>query len=154
MRKKTFIVVVILLFCVLFLLSFHFIFSFGFKTLEKAIRSKVRVVFVTRSNLESELGVRVLDANNQFFQVIRMGSNHIDVKWQKTKINLKEPRCRVKKLNSDLVYVTAQLNYKQYPLLIDSGCEVGLVVNDMIVIDNKLEIFPFDVRWMLSFGQD
>jgi hypothetical protein len=146
MRKKTFILVFILLFCVLFLLSFHFIFSSGFKALGKAIRSRVHVVFVTNSDLESEPGVRVLDANNQFFQVLSLEPHHIDIKWEKAKINLKEPRCRVKKLDSDLVHVTVRLNDKQYPLLIDSGNKVGLVVNDMVIIDNGLEIFPFNIK--------
>jgi len=145
MRKKNFIVF-ILLFCVLLLLSFHFFFSFGFKSLEKAIRSRVRVVFVKGSNLESEPGVRVLDADNQFFKVESLKPDHIDIKWDKARINLEEPRCRVKKLDSDLVHVTARLNDNQYPLLIDSGNKVGLVVNDMIIIDNKLEIFPFNIQ--------
>jgi hypothetical protein len=146
MHKKKLIVVFILLLTILCWFPLKFAFLFGFRALGKAIKSNERVVFVRRSDLESEPGVRVLDANNQFFQVIRMGSDHIDVKWQKTKINLNEPRCRVKKLPSDLVYVTARINGKQYPLLIDSGCEVGLVVNDMVVIDNKLEIFPFETK--------
>jgi hypothetical protein len=146
MRKKTLIIVSVSTLAVLCWLSFQIAFFLGFKTLVKAIESSERVIFVTRSNLELEPGVRVLDANNQYFQVTRMEPNRIDVNWKGTEINLKEPRCRMKKLDSDLVHVTALLNDKQYALLIDSGCNAGLVVNDMIILDNEMEIFPFKTK--------
>lgn len=111
-----------------------------------ALKYSNRTVFVHTDNLESTPGVSVLDANNQYFQVTRMEPNRVDVHWKGTKINLREPRCRLKKLDSKLVHVTARLNDRQYPLLIDSGCSLGLIVNDMIVIDNNLEIFPFETE--------
>jgi hypothetical protein len=144
MRKRTFFISIILAVIVLYWASFVFSLFTGYRLIEWAVNSTERVIFVENADLESAPGVRVLDANNPLFQVLRMDSNRIDVKWKQTIINLEEPRCRVKKLDSELVHVTAQLNDKQYPLLIDSGCGVELVVNDMIVIDNNLEIFPFE----------
>jgi hypothetical protein len=146
MRKKTLIIVSVSTLAVLWWVSFNLAVFFGFYALGKVVKSGGHVVFVRRSNLDSEPGVRVLDANNQYFQVTRMDPNRVDVHWKGTKINLKEPKCRLKKLDSDLVHVTARLNDRQYPMLIDSGCNLGLIVNDMIVIDNKLEIFPFETE--------
>ena len=146
MRKKTLIIVSVSTLAVLWWVSFNLAVFCGFYALGKVVKSGERVVFVRRSNLESEPGVRVLDANNRYFQVTRMDPNRIDVRWKGTEIYLKEPKCRLKKLDSNLVHVTARLNDRQYPLLIDSGLSPALVVNDMVVIDNKLEIFPFETE--------
>ena len=116
----------------------------GYRAFKWAVKSTERVVFVTSSNLESEPGVRILDANNPYFKVLRMEPNRVDVKWAKSSIEMKIASCRLKKFDSPLVHIMARLNEKEYPVVIDSGCPVDLVVNDMIIKDNKLEIFPFE----------
>ena len=155
MRKKTFIVVSISILAVPCWVFLQFVFFLGFKALEKAIKSTAteRVVFVRRSKLESVPGVRVLDANNPFFQILRMEPNRVDVIWkEKNRIYLQESTCRVQKLNSQLVHVMAELNNKQCPVAIDSGFGEHLMVNDAVIIENQLEIFPFEYKTPDSAG--
>lgn len=152
MRKKTFILVSLLTLVVLWWVCIQFAFVLGSGALKRAIKSTERVVFVTSSNLESEPGVRVLDANNPFFKVLRMEPNRVDVKWENTRIELEEAGCRLKKLDGPLIHVMSRLNNRQCPMVIDSGCSVDLVVNDMVVKDNQLEIFPFEFPDSTSAG--
>lgn len=144
MRKKTFIAVFISVLAVLCWISLQCAFIFGFKAIEKVLESTAteRVVFVRSSNLESKPGVRVLDANNPFFQVLREEPNRVEVKWTDTSIYLKN-RCRVKMLEEQKVQVSGTLsNNKQYPITIDSGFNHFVLVSDTIVLDAGLEIYP------------
>ena len=145
MRKKTIVIIVLLIFTALgwtFIIFFP-AFSIGYRIFNRAAKSTERGVFVTSSNLESEPGIRILDANNPYFQVLRVEPNRVDVKWAKSRMEMKKESCSLSKLDSPLVHIMARLNDKEYPIVIDSGCPFDLVVNDMIVRDNKLEIFPF-----------
>ena len=144
MQTKTFFVISLLTLAVLWWVCLQFIFVFGPEAVKRAIQSTERVVFVTSSNLESEPGIRVLDANNPFFEVLRQEPNRIDVKWEDTKIESEEATCRLKKSDGPLVRVMARLNGRQYPMVIDSGCGLNLVVNDVVVKEHQLEIFPFE----------
>jgi len=144
MQKKTFTAVFISILAVLCWISLQCAFIFGFKALKKFLDSTAteHIVFVRRSNLESEPGVRVLDANNPYFQVIRMEPNRVEIDWGKTGIGLKN-RCRVKMLEEQKVQVSGILSdNKQYPITIDSGFNHSVLVSDTIVLDAGLEIYP------------
>ena len=141
MRKRTYVVIFL---WVISALCWTFIF---------AIRKTERTIFVHCNNLESIPGIRVLDSNNPFFQILRMEPNRVDVKWkEKNKIHLQESTCRVQKLNSQFVDVMAEFNNKQYPVTIDSGFGGYLMVNDVVIIENKLQIFPFEYKTTDSAG--
>jgi len=146
MRKQTLIIVSVSTLAVLWWVSFNLAVLLGFRIFRQVIEPNERIVFVTNSNLETEPGIRVLDANNPTFKVLSMEPHRVDVKWENTRIKLKEATCRLKKLDGSLVYVTGRLNDRQYPIIIDTGCGFELVVNDMIVKDNQLEIFPFEYQ--------
>jgi hypothetical protein len=147
MRKKILIAATITILTVLCWLSLQFVFILGSLVFEKAVESitKERVVFVRRPNLESEPGVRVLDANNPFFQVQRYEPNGFNISWGQTSLNLKN-RCRIKMLKEEgekRVKVLGTLfNGKNYPIIIDSGFNQFILACDTIVLDADLEIYP------------
>ncbi len=145
MRKKTVAIIFLGSFVVLCWTEIIFLSAFttGYRVFKWAAKSTERVVFVERANLESEPGIRILDANNPFFKVTSVEPNRVDVKWAKTDINLERPKCRVKQLGTTLIRVMGLLNGdKEYPVVIDSGCSTHLVVNDVIVVENGLDILP------------
>jgi len=148
MRKKTIAIISLGAFaasCWTFIIFFS-AFITGYRVFKWAARSTEWVVFVEKANLESEPGIRVLDANNPFFKVTIVEPNRVDVKWAKTDINLERPKCRVKQLGTTLIRVAGLLNGdKEYPVVIDSGCSAHLVVNDVIVVENGLDILPLKV---------
>lgn len=148
MRKKTIAIISLGAFaalCWTFIIFFS-AFITGYRVFEWAAKSAERIVFVEKANLEFEPGIRVLDVNNPFFRVIRNEPNRVDVEWAKTDIDLESPRCRVKKLGSTFIRVMGLLNEdKEYPVVIDSGCNVHLVVNDVVVVENRLDILPLEV---------
>ena len=87
--------------------------------------------------------MRVLDANNQYFQVLKEEPNRVDVNWTDTSIHLRN-RCRVKMYEEEQkVQVSGTLsNNKQYPITIDSGFDQFILASDTIVLDAGLEIYP------------
>lgn len=116
----------------------------GCKALTWAVKS-TRPVLIQSDNLESVPGVRVLDANNPFFKVTRSGPKRIGIKWAKTNIKLKHPKCRVKQLAGMNLLVMGQLNgNKAYPVMIDTGNPKDLVVSDTVVADSQLDIYPIE----------
>jgi hypothetical protein len=115
----------------------------GCKTLTWAVKS-MRPVLIQSDNLESEPGVRVLDANNPFFKVARRGPKRIGIEWAETNMNLEYPKCKVKQLAGMRVRITGKLNNKGYPVVIDSGNPMALVVPDTVVTDCGLEIYPME----------
>jgi hypothetical protein len=145
MQKKTLIAVFISVLAVLCWISLQCVFIFGFKAIEKVLESTAteRIVFVRSSKLESKPGIRVLDANNSFFQIKIIEPNRIDVNWGNTSIYLKN-RCRVATLKKEKrVQVIGTLpDNKQYPITIDSGFDQYMLVSDTIVLDAGLEIYP------------
>lgn len=130
MRKKTFITI-----------SLWIIIAICW-TLVFALRYTKQTVFVYTPNLESCPDIKILDANNPYFQVT-YEPNRIFTEWKETNIFLKESKCRVKKPKGKHIYITAVLNNNKYPLIIDTGFGECLVVNDLTVTDNNLGIFPF-----------
>ena len=111
-----------------------------------------RTVFVHTVNLESMPGVRVLDANNPTFQILRTEPNHVEIKWKESSINLKESKCRVKKLDYLSVHLMAEFNNKQYRMNLDSGYYGGMLVNDVFVIENNLKIYPLETGDLFVAG--
>jgi len=110
-----------------------------------AMRWADKTVYVSTDDLESVPGVRILDSNNDFFEIISREPNRVNVKWEKTDIYLKGS-CRVKmRENSPNVQVLAEVNDgKSYPVVIDSGVTKYLTVTDSLVLDAGLEIYPID----------
>lgn len=104
-----------------------------------------KTVYVYTDDLESVPGVRMLDSNNDFFEIISREPNRVNVKWEKTDIYLKDS-CRVKmRENSPNLQVLAQVNNgKSYPVVIDSGVTKYLTVTDSVVLDSDLAIYPID----------
>jgi hypothetical protein len=145
MCKKTYITLILVISTLCWVMIQCVIF-FTPTLVDKAIKSTEHIVFVQNTNLESMPGVQILDANNSTFIVLRNEPNRIDVKWKDTNIFLKEPKCRVKKLDSPIVQVMAEINNKQYPVIIDSGFNMYLMVNDVTVIENELKIFPVETK--------
>jgi len=133
MRKKTVVIIslwVIISICWAFIL---------------AMRWTDKTVYVYTDDLESIPGVRMLDPNNDFFEIISREPNRVNVKWEKTDIYLKGS-CRVKmRENSPNVQVLAEVNDgKSYPVVIDSGATKYLAVTDSVVLDSDLAICPID----------
>jgi hypothetical protein len=119
----------------------------GYRAFKWAVTSAYQIVFVERPNLESEPGIRILDANNPFFKVTRKGPKRLDIEWAHINIKLKHPKCRAKRLNGMRVRVMGQLNGdKEYPVVIDTGNPKGLVVSDTVVADSQLDIYPMEMR--------
>jgi hypothetical protein len=147
MRKRTIAIISLGAFaalCWTFIIFFS-AFITVYRLFKWTAKSTERIVFVEKANLESEPGIRVLDANNPFFKVIRNEPNRVDVKWE-TDINLERPKCRVKQLGSTFIRVMGLLNDdKEYPVVIDSGRSAHLVVNDVVVLENGLDILPLKV---------
>ncbi|HUV65651.1 MAG TPA: hypothetical protein VMW24_17275 [Sedimentisphaerales bacterium] len=140
MRKKTFIVISL---WAVAALCWAFVF---------ALRYTNRTVFVHTVDLESMPGIRVLDANNATFQILRMKPNRVEIKWKESSINLKESKCRVKKLDYQSVHVMAGFNNKQYRMAIDSGYYGEVLVNDVFVIENDLKIYPLETGDLFVAG--
>ncbi|MHC4086909.1 MAG: hypothetical protein ACYSU5_17135, partial [Planctomycetota bacterium] len=114
----------------------------GCKALTWAVKS-TRLVIIQSDNLESVPGVRVLDANNPFFKMTKRGPNRVHIEWAETKVILKNQTCRIAQLGTGLVLVMGQLNGdKEYPTIIDTGNPMWLVINDTVVADSALEIYP------------
>jgi hypothetical protein len=114
----------------------------GCKALTWAVKS-TRLVIIQSDNLESVPGVRVLDANNPFFKMTKRGPNRVHIEWAETKVTLKNQTCRIAQLGTGLVLVMGQLNGdKEYPTIIDTGNPMWLVINDTVVADSALEIYP------------
>ena len=133
MRKKTVVIIslwVIISICWAFIL---------------AMRWTDKMVYIYTDDLESVPGVRMLDPNNDFFEIISREPNRVNVKWEKTDIYLKGS-CRVKmRENSPNVQVLAEVNDgKSYPVVIDSGATKYLAVTDSVVLDSDLAICPID----------
>ena len=99
------------------------------------------MVFVHAPDFESKPGIQILDANNPYFQV-RYEHDSVQTEWTETKITLKESKSRMKKPRWKYIYVHAELNNNKYPIIIDTGFEGSILVNDLVVTDNNLEIFP------------
>lgn len=153
MRKRTFFITVALTVLVLYWALLIYSLFTGHNLIEWAINSTERTVFVESANLEDLRGIKVLDANNPFFQILRMEPNRVDVVWKEAnRIDLQESICRVQKLNSQLAHVMAEINNKQYPVAIDSGFSEHLMVNDVVIIENQFEIFPFEHKTTDSAG--
>ncbi len=134
--------ILILAFSIAPIITILCLFLTGSSPLELAIKSTEHTVFVKNTMLESTPGIEILDANNSSFVILRNEPNRLDVGWKETNIFLQESKCRVKKLDSPILQVMAEFNNKQYPVVIDSGFGMYLMVNDIVVIENELKIFP------------
>lgn len=145
MRKKTIVIVSLaVIACICWVLTFLSSAVFiGSKTLTWAVKS-ASPVLIQSDNLESVPGIRVLDANNPFFKVTRKGPKRIGIEWAETNMNLEYPKCKVKQLAGTRVRVTGKLNNKDYPVVIDSGHPMALIVPDNVVTDCGLEIYPME----------
>jgi hypothetical protein len=145
MRKKTIAIVslaVIAGMCWALLVSLSVVFI-GYKALISAVKS-ARPVLIQSNSLESVPGVRVLDANNPVFKVTKRGPKRVGIKWAETNMNLEYPKCKVKQLAGACVRVMGRLNNKDYPVVIDTGNPMALVVPDNVVTDCGLEIYPME----------
>jgi len=143
MRKKTIAIVslVVVAYICWVLAVISFAVFIGYKTLTWADKS-TRLELIQSDNLESVPGVRVLDANNPFFKVIRSEPNRVRIESE-TKVILKNKTCRIAQLGTGQVQVMGQLNSdKEYPTTIDTGNPMWLIVSDTVVADSKLEIYP------------
>ncbi|MBN2591582.1 MAG: hypothetical protein JXA96_17080 [Sedimentisphaerales bacterium] len=98
-------------------------------------------LFVLTPDLESKPGIKILDANNPYFSVVKE-SNRIYGRWKDTKITMKQMKCRMNKPRWKYIYVNAKINDNEYPLIIDTGFQGSLLVNDLVVTDNNLELYP------------
>jgi hypothetical protein len=108
-----------------------------------AVKLTDKTVYIYANDFESSPGVRLMDPNHVIFEIISQGTNHVNVKWDKTEIH-HTGRCRVKmRKESPNVQVLAQVNDgKIYPVVIDSGATKCLAATDSLVLDAGLEIFP------------
>lgn len=140
MKKKKHSKIISLIFIVLFLII-HF-----------SLRYSKKWVFVHTPDLESKPGIKILDANNPFFNIIRKPNHIYDdyAEWKQTKIILKELKYRTKKPKWKYIYINSKINNNESPLIIDTGFRGSISVNDMIVKDNNLEIYPLTKK-NLSF---
>lgn len=146
MRKKTIAIVTLAMIAGMCwaLMVFSSAVFIGCKALTWAVKS-TRPVLIQSDNLESEPGVCVLDANNPFFKVTRSGPKRIGIKWAETNLYLEYPKCIVKHLVGTRVRVMGRLNNnKDYPVVIDSGNPMALIVPDTVVTDCGLEIYPME----------
>ncbi len=99
--------------------------------------------FVKISDLSSVAGVSLLDANNPFFTVTSSEPNRFHIAWGKTNLNMSGPKCHVKLLGGNRVCVMGKIGRgKSYPIVVDTGCPKGLVVNDVVVVERGLGIYP------------
>ena len=106
-----------------------------------------RTVFVENANLESMPGIEILDANNIYFQVVETEPNRFDIDYKKdSNLYTKKSRCRVKMFRGQSNYINVKLNNKEYPALIDTGFPEYFMINDVIIIENKLKILPFKLK--------
>jgi len=115
----------------------------AFTLLDKAGVLTERTVYVETSDLHSHPGIDILDANNAFFTVTEVEPNRPEVRWAKAVIHADDPTCRTAKRNGPLVTVMGRLNDdRQYPVVIDTGCTLPMIVSDLVVLENGLEVFP------------
>ena len=122
----------------------------GFRTFELVEKLTEKTVLVQGTDPASDPDIRILDANNPYFKMISVDPNRVDVQWTNVTTNIKYPQCRIKLHNTTLVRVTGKLNGAEYPIVIDSGCNQGLIVNDVVVIKNKLPIFPLSTEMPIA----
>ena len=133
MKKKTYIIISL---WVIIAICWILIFTLNYTE---------KMVFVHTPDLESKPGIQILDANNPYFKVTNE-PNRIYAEWNETKMILKESKCRMKKPIWKYIYVYAELNNNQYPLVIDTGFRGSFLVNDLVVTENNLEIYPITNR--------
>jgi len=120
-------------------------FLIAWKLLDRAGTFAERTVFVQTTNLATRPGVRVLDANNAFFSVLNVEPERLDVHWKASEIHAGHPICRMRRLDGPPTSVMGTLNGKrEYPVLIDTGCNQGLIVNDVVALESRLAVYPVE----------
>ena len=148
MRKKTY--VIILLWVVV---AICWIFIFASRHIRQTISAdapnpeSIQIVFVKNSNLASMSGIEILDANNIYFRVVKDESNLINADIKVTSV-IKDKKTinRVKMLHNPIKQIMVKINNKEYPAVIDTGFSGSFMINDVVIIENKLKIFPFETN--------
>jgi len=125
----------------------------GWRLLDRSGVLDERIVYVETADPASRPGVPILDANNAFFTVMKAEPNRVEVQWSRTEIHGEHPICRVKRLDGPATSVMGTLNgERQYPILIDTGCNQGLIVNDVVALESGLGLCPIDVELGSGLG--
>jgi len=112
-----------------------------------------RIVYVETVDPASRPGVSILDAKNTFFTVVKVEPNRVEVQWSPTQINVDHPTCRVKRVGGPPTSVMGTLNSeRQYPILIDTGCNQSLIVNDVVALESGLGLCPIEIELGSGLG--
>ena len=152
MNKKTKITLILVtgILCWAMFLCLIFVTPELFKNI---VKSTEKVVFVENTTLESTPGIEILDANNEYFSVTENEENvfNVNIKYKPT-VESKHSKCIVERLDYPILYVMAQYNEKQHPIIIDTGYDKYIKVNDVFITQNKLKIYPFDTDEVTSGG--
>ena len=145
MRKNILIIFLILYLCLLVGCSIH----------------PFRVATSDGKNLKDQPGLLLIDPNasNRLFTIEKTGDNNDvwNITWiAKGHINL-DDKCRVKylwphHLITGKMVVEGQFgsNGTKYPIILDTGCSVACMVNDLHVIKNKMPIYPLGTNPVYS----
>lgn len=148
MRKQTVAIV-----CLVLLYPLCWVFCEVWKRLDRAGVLDERIVYVETVDPASRPGAAVLDANNAFFTVVKAEPNRVEVRWSPTEIHAEHPTCRVKRLDGPPTSVMGMLNgERQYPVLIDTGCNQSLIVNDVVALESGLGLCPIEVELDSGLG--
>lgn len=120
-------------------------FLIAWKLLDRAGTFAERTVFVETVNLATRPGVRVLDGNNAFFTVLNAEPKRLDVHWKASEIHARHAICRMRRFDGPPTSVMGTLNgQREYPVLIDTGSNQGLIVNDVVALESGLAVYPVE----------
>ena len=105
----------------------------------------IETIFVNDINFASVPGIEILDANNTYFRVYKNDLNLINADIKITSnIKVKKTINRMQMIQEPLKQIMLKLNNKEYPAVIDTGFFGYFTVNDVVIVENKLKIFPFE----------
>jgi len=148
MRKQTVLIVALGVACAL-----CWVFRDMWKRLHRTGMLDEQIVYVETVDPALRPGAHVLDANNAFFTVTKAEPNRVEVHWSPSHIHAKHPTCRVKRLDGPSTSVMGTVNGEsQYPILIDTGCTLGMIVNDVVALETRLGLYPIPTELGSGIG--
>ncbi len=75
--------------------------------------------------------------------MLNADSSRLDVHWKASEILARHPICRMRRLEGPPTSVMGTLNgQREYAVLIDTGSNQGLIVNDVVALESGLAVYP------------